>query len=88
MTTDPAPRPSVTLLAEAADWLVRLEAAPGDRSLGPAFEAWCAADPAHAAAFAEVRRSWLAVPQGLAARRAAGDGPRGLRALRSRRALR
>lgn len=67
MTADPASRPSATLLAEAADWLVRLEAAPGDRSLGPAFEAWCAADPAHAAAFAEVRRSWLAVPQGLAA---------------------
>ncbi|MAM72176.1 FecR family protein [Tistrella mobilis] len=60
-------RPSADLLAVAADWLVRLEAAPGDRALGRAFEAWCAADPAHAAAFAEVRRSWLAVPEGLAA---------------------
>ncbi|WP_081598879.1 FecR family protein [Tistrella mobilis] len=67
MTTRSGTRPSADLLAVAADWLVRLEAAPGDQALGRAFRAWCAADPAHAAAFAEVRRSWLAVPEGLAA---------------------
>jgi transmembrane sensor len=67
MTVDPASRPSAALLAEAADWLIRLEAAPEDHALGRAFAAWCAADPAHMAAFAEIRRSWLAVPEGLAA---------------------
>ncbi|HAE48209.1 MAG: hypothetical protein CMO30_05865 [Tistrella sp.] len=67
MTRRSGTRPSADLLAAAADWLVRLEAAPGDQALGRAFRAWCAADPAHAAAFAEVRRSWLAVPEGLAA---------------------
>lgn len=63
MTAGSAPRPSAALIAEAADWLIRRQAAPDDPALDRAFRAWLSADPAHVTAFAEVRRSWLAVPQ-------------------------
>lgn len=43
-----------TLLETAAHWHERLAATPGDAALRAAFEAWRAADPAHAAAFAEI----------------------------------
>ncbi|GGB44885.1 hypothetical protein GCM10011505_27730 [Tistrella bauzanensis] len=67
MTAGSAPRPSAALIAEAADWLIRRQAAPDDQALDQASMAWLSADPAHAMAFEEVRRNWLAVPQGLGA---------------------
>ncbi|MEN2975619.1 FecR domain-containing protein [Tistrella bauzanensis] len=66
MTVGSAPRPSAALIAEAADWLIRRQAAPDDPALDQAFRIWLVAEPAHAMAFEEVRRSWLAVPQALA----------------------
>lgn len=46
------------LLEEAMDWLLKREAAPGDSALRIALEAWRAADPGHAAAFARAERAW------------------------------
>lgn len=40
---------------QAADWLIRLDAGRGDPD---AFEAWRAADPRHAAIFAQVAATW------------------------------
>lgn len=43
------------LQAQAADWLVRLDAGTADRT---AFEAWRDADPRHAVAFAQATQAW------------------------------
>jgi transmembrane sensor len=44
-----------TLIAQASEWLARLDAG---RAVPEAFEAWRAADPRRAAAFAEVAAAW------------------------------
>ncbi|WP_131829703.1 DUF4880 domain-containing protein, partial [Teichococcus deserti] len=51
-------RDDALLLEEAMDWLLRREAAPGDPLLRAGLEAWRAADPARAAAFARAERAW------------------------------
>lgn len=77
-------------LAEASAWRMRLAEEGTEGSA--AFEAWLAADPAHAAAWARVDGAWTkmgehaASPQMIAARHAALDDAR--RAGRSRRATR
>jgi transmembrane sensor len=58
MTTgDPPDRTFET----AMDWLLRLQAAPGDSSLRAAVDAWCRANPAHAHAWARAQETWNAV---------------------------
>ncbi|MET4701422.1 transmembrane sensor [Constrictibacter sp. MBR-5] len=64
--------------AEAAEWVVRLEAGPLDRAERRSFEAWRRRGPAHEAALAYARQTWDAmaelgplVADGAAAR---GDG--------------
>ena len=56
--------------AVAAAWLARLHGASGDDAR-PAFEAWLADDPAHAAAFARASETWAILPR--AARYAEDD---------------
>ncbi len=56
------------LLDEAADWLLRLEAAPEDETIRAALRAWIDADPSHAEAFRQVERMWH-VSGSLSARR-------------------
>lgn len=56
------------LLDEAADWLLRLEAAPGDESVRAGLRAWIDADPTHAEAFQRMERMWH-VAGGLPSRR-------------------
>lgn len=70
--TDPA-------MVEAADWLLCLNAAPGDLSLETAFRAWLDADRHHAEAWDGARRTWRLLGR---TRRAAPDPaarPRGRR---------
>lgn len=43
----------------ATGWVMALHDAPDDAQLRESLAAWLAADPAHRAAFAEVRRVWL-----------------------------
>lgn len=43
------------------DWLLRLQAAPGDSSLRAAADAWRRADPAHASAWARAQETWRIV---------------------------
>ena len=44
--------------AEALDWLLRLQAEGDDPEVVRAFNAWCAADPSHPAAFETVTALW------------------------------
>lgn len=46
------------IMAEATRWFVTLHEVPSDRALQPAFEAWRAADPRHAAAYDRLQRLW------------------------------
>ena len=58
MTTgDPADRTFET----AMDWLLRLQASPGDSSLRAAADAWRRSDPAHAGAWARAEETWRLV---------------------------
>lgn len=66
------------LQAEAAEWLVRLDAGTADEA---AFAAWRAADPRRAVAFAQAQAAWEAVERTRVERRAPSAG------LFSRRAL-
>lgn len=54
-------------VAAAIDWFVRLKAEGGNPATASAFRAWSDADPAHAAAFAEVAAMWGAPELALAA---------------------
>ena len=42
----------------ALDWLLRIEAAPGDRLLRAQRDAWLAEQPSHAAAYRQAERVW------------------------------
>lgn len=53
MTGDPT---DDDLLAEAVDWRMRVDAAPGDDDLRSALEAWLAKSPAHRSAWRDVER--------------------------------
>lgn len=53
MTADPT---DDDLLAEAVDWRLRLEAAPGDGALRAALDAWLATSEAHRSAYRDVER--------------------------------
>ena len=64
--------PEDPVLAEAVDWMLRLEAAPEDAVLRARLEAWCQADPAHARAWAAAGRAWNVL--GLAGPRPAPPG--------------
>lgn len=55
------------LLDEAADWLLRIEAAPDDPAVRAGLRAWVDADPTHADAFHRIERMWH-IAGGLAAR--------------------
>ncbi|MEQ8506695.1 MAG: FecR domain-containing protein [Rhodospirillales bacterium] len=55
---NPAPHPDQDPLDQAMDWLLRVNAAPGDRALRSALDAWIAADPAHRRAFDRAGRTW------------------------------
>lgn len=46
------------LREQAADWLLRLHAAPGDTALRERFEAWLSTHPDHADAYRRVARFW------------------------------
>jgi len=46
------------LMDEAADWLLRIEAAPGDETVRAGLRAWTEADPSHAEAYMRVERMW------------------------------
>jgi transmembrane sensor len=46
------------IMAAATRWFVALHEAPGDADLKPAFEAWRAAEPRHASAYARLQRLW------------------------------
>lgn len=48
---------------EALDWLLLMQARPEDQRLKAAFDAWRAANDAHAAAFAEATHVWLLTGQ-------------------------
>lgn len=56
-----AGKPDRELIRQATDWLMRLSAAPADRKLHDAAEAWRASDPARAAAWRRAERAWRAV---------------------------
>jgi transmembrane sensor len=49
---------SDTLRSEAADWLVRITAAPGDSTARAGLEAWLASSEAHRRAYRSVERVW------------------------------
>ncbi|MBR0662837.1 DUF4880 domain-containing protein [Roseomonas hellenica] len=53
--------PSDPLLEEAMDWLVRLQASPGDAALAAACESWAGRDAAHGRAWARAMRAWALV---------------------------
>ncbi|QUD89578.1 FecR family protein [Phenylobacterium montanum] len=46
------------VMAEAADWLARLDASDRDASLKEAFESWRAESPSHAVALARLKGAW------------------------------
>lgn len=48
-------------LEAAMDWLLRIEAAPGDAMLRSQLEAWRSADPAHARAWTRAQKAWSVV---------------------------
>jgi transmembrane sensor len=54
-------KPDRQLLKEATDWMIRLSAAPSDRNLREAAEAWRQRDPAHAVAWRQAGRAWRAI---------------------------
>lgn len=60
MTTGQSPE---ALLAQATDWLLRLEEAPGDPAVHAAAEAWRAADPAHDRAWVRAERAYRLIGQ-------------------------
>jgi transmembrane sensor len=49
---------SDSLRDEAADWLVRIQAAPGDAALHAGLDAWLASSEAHRKAYRSVERVW------------------------------
>lgn len=46
------------VLAEAIDWLLQLQAEPGDPEIENEFQCWLSRSPRHEAAWARARRSW------------------------------
>lgn len=58
MTTDHDDMIADAALEQASDWLLRLQAAPGDADVRRAFEAWVAADTEHGRAFDLARQAW------------------------------
>lgn len=56
-----AGKPDREFLRQATDWMMRLSAAPADRALHDAAEAWRTSDPAHAVAWRQAERAWRAV---------------------------
>lgn len=60
-TTSNVPSIPVELQAQAQDWLLRLQSGPVTAADAEAFRRWRALDPLHAAAFAQVRRLWVAL---------------------------
>lgn len=54
-------KPDRQLLKQAMDWLLRLSAAPADRRLHQAAQAWRSSDPAHESAWRQAERAWRAV---------------------------
>lgn len=50
--------PALSTDEQAADWLLRLHQSPDAPQLAADCAAWCAADPAHQAAFEQARRAW------------------------------
>lgn len=68
--TDPEERGEV-IEAQAAAWVVRLEAGTLDETEQRAFDAWLRKSEAHAAAFAFARRTWTDLGRSRAARRRA-----------------
>lgn len=56
-----AGKPDRELLRQATDWMMRLSAAPADRALHDAAEAWRTGAPAHAEAWRQAERAWRAV---------------------------
>lgn len=78
-TTGPATGQAQPLQGQVIEWLMRLEAAPGDTALRAEFEAWLSQSDSHRKAHAAVERVWrntaeLAPPT--AARREAARAPR------------
>lgn len=55
------------LIAQATDWLLRLEEAPADSALRAAAEAWRAADPGHGRAWQRAERAYRLMAQAPAA---------------------
>ena len=51
------------VLEQAMDWLLRVEAAPGDARLRAAAQSWADADDAHAEAWALARKTWALTGQ-------------------------
>lgn len=56
----PADRPDPAL-EQATEWLLQVQAAPADAALRRQVEAWVAADPSHARAWDQARRTWRAL---------------------------
>lgn len=77
MTQNPGPEPSAAetiddpSMAEALDWFVRLQAAPGDARTARAFRDWLEGDPRRGEAFSKVVAAWGAPELLLAARNVA-----------------
>ncbi|MBR0557821.1 FecR domain-containing protein [Ciceribacter sp. L1K23] len=59
----------------ALDWLLKLDAHPADATIRAGFDAWCRQDPRHAAAFADLKRTWTLPELDLATRRLADSAP-------------
>ena len=55
---DPAADDGDLLREEAADWLLRLQASPGDAAVRAGVDAWLAASEAHRRAYRSVERVW------------------------------
>lgn len=78
MTGDPT---DDDLLAEAVDWRMRIDAAPGDGAVRAALNAWLATSPAHRSAWRDVERM-TRVARALPADRADPKSPGGRRGVR------
>lgn len=78
MTTGQSPE---ALIAEATDWLLRLEESPGDAAVRAAADAWRAADPAHERAWVRAERAYRLIGRSAEASRGrpAVSTPRGWR---------
>jgi transmembrane sensor len=63
------------LIAEATDWLLRLEEAPGDHAVRAAADAWRAADPAHDRAWVRAERAYRLIGRSVEPGRTAIGAP-------------